>query len=105
MISEFLLAYKAIGEENAIATRDITRALNISKRNLAFKVLKERTDGAPICAKSDGDGGYYMPATKEEIIHQKNALESRIKKHALALRPFRRKLKEYKESEAKTNET
>lgn len=96
MIHEYLEENHAIGENNAIPTKEIVRALNIGQRAITRQVLQERSGGALICAKSNGNGGYYMPATIEEIEHQKNALERRIKMHALALRPFREKLKEYK---------
>lgn len=96
MIREYLEENHAIGADNAILTKEIEHALNIPPRTITRKVLEERSGGALICAKTTGHGGYYMPATIEEIEHQKNALERRIKMHALALKPFRAKLKEYK---------
>lgn len=96
MIFEYLKKNHAIGANNAIPTKEIERAFDIGKRTIARQVLQERSGGALICAKTTGKGGYYMPATIEEIEHQKDALERRIKMHALALKPFRAKLKEYK---------
>ena len=96
MIREYLEENHAIGADNAILTKEIEHALNIPTRTITRKVLEERSGGALICAKTTEHGGYYMPATIEEIEHQKNALESRIKRHALALKPFRQALKDYK---------
>lgn len=96
MIHEYLEENHAIGASNAISTKELEQALNIKQRVITQRVLEERSGGALICAKTTEHGGYYMPATIEEIEHQKNALERRIKMHALALRPFRAKLKEYK---------
>lgn len=96
MIQEYLKRRAAIGEENAILTETIHQDLKITCREITRKVLQERSGGALICAKTTGKGGYYMPATIEEVEHQKNALESRIKRHVTALKPFREKLKEYR---------
>lgn len=97
MIAEYLKEKGAIGEDHAIPTRDITRELNITKRAIVSRVGDERKNGALICGKSTGDGGYYIPATMDEIIHQANKLEHGIKMRALALKPFRRTLKEYRD--------
>ena len=97
MIAKYLTEKGAIGEEHAIRTKDITRDLNITKRALVRTVGKEREGGALICGKNTGDGGYYIPATTDEIIRQHNKLEHGLKMRALALRPFRRALKEYRD--------
>ena len=97
MIAEYLTEKGAMGEEHAIRTKDITKDLNITKRALVSTVGKEREGGALICGKSTGDGGYYIPATMDEIIHQANKLEHGIKMRALALKPFRGVLKEYRD--------
>lgn len=97
MIAEYLTEKGAIGEDHAITTRDITRELNITKRAIVSRVGDERKNGALICGKNTGDGGYYIPATMDEIIHQANKFEHGIKMRALALKPFRRALKEYRD--------
>lgn len=97
MIAEYLTEKGAIGEDHAIPTRDITRELNITKRAIVSRVGDERKNGALICGKSTGGGGYYIPATMDEIIQQANKLEHGIKMRALALKPFRRVLKEYRD--------
>lgn len=96
MIKQYLIDHHAIGKDNAIPTRDITNDLSISKRALVATVSKERTNGALICSKTNGDGGYYMPASREEVEEQHKVLEHGIKMRALALRPFRKALKEYR---------
>lgn len=98
-IADTLQEYGAIGKDNAIPTGELLQLCGIhSRRYLVQVIADERAAGALICSKATGRGGYYLPSCDEEIIVQKKALESRIIKHALALRPFRRRVKEIKKA-------
>ncbi len=103
-IENYLKERNAVGRENAVLSRDITKDLSISKRAIVKQVLEERSNGALICSTTSGNGGYYLPATIEEIESQKRVLENGFKMRALAVRPFRRALKDYKAGEEVLNE-
>ena len=100
IIEKYLHTANAIGRENAVRTADITRDLSIAKRAIVKQVLKERSNGALICSTTSGRGGYYLPATIEEVETQKAILENGFKQRALAVRPFRRALADYKAGKA-----
>lgn len=87
----------AIGEENAMTKREIMEVLEVhNARRITDTVNTERKDKQNpviICSVMHGKGGYYIPATDEEIerfIHQQ---ESRIKEHAETLKAARLYLK------------
>ena len=95
-IEKYLKECHAIGRENVVLTDTIVKALAIGERTVVKRVLEERANGALICSTTSGHGGYYLPATIEEIETQKAILENGFKQRALAVRPFRRALAEYK---------
>lgn len=57
-------------------------------------VAKERAAGALICSTTVNGGGYYLPATVDEVREQRDRMEKGIKARAIVLRPFRRFMKE-----------
>lgn len=103
-IEKYLKECHAIGRDNVVLTSDIMRDLAIAKRAIVKRVLEERSNGALICSTTSGNGGYYLPATIEEIETQKAILENGFKQRALAVRPFRQALKEYKAGKEVLNE-
>ena len=104
-IKDYLLDNNAVGIENAITTKEIKRALYINTdREVVRRVSVERSHGALICGKQTGDGGYYMPANIEEIQKQAKKLEKGFKMRALAIKPFRRALQDYKAGKTVLNE-
>ena len=89
MIREYLKSHGAIGRNRALTTTAIINALRINKRQLVEMVANERAAGALICSTTSGKGGYFLPATVQEIKEQRDTLEKGIKVRAMALRPFR----------------
>ena len=47
-----------------------------------------------ICSTTVNGGGYYLPATVDEVREQRDRMEKGIKARAIVLRPFRRFMKE-----------
>ncbi len=98
MIEKFLRERGAIGADKAIKTKDIMEALHLKKRALTERVARERAAGALICAITTEGGGYFMPASSEEVVKQWKALERGIPFRAMALRPFRAYVKQMKKA-------
>lgn len=63
MIKEILLE----GRENAQSGRDLAARLGLTMRDLTAAIERERRAGAPICAYSGPNPGYYLAASKEEM--------------------------------------
>ena len=63
MIKEILLE----GRENAQSGRDLAARLSLTIRDLTAAIERERRAGAPICAYSGPNPGYYLAASKEEM--------------------------------------
>lgn len=78
-IESILTEYGAIGEAAAIPKAVLLQVTGISPRAIRRRVQNERMAGAIICGKMHGEGGYYLPATREEIEHFTNAQNSRIR--------------------------
>ena len=71
MIREYLKSHGAIGVKRAITTNTLVNALQVNRRQLVDMVAKERANGALICSTTKGKGGYYLPASVQEIEEQK----------------------------------
>lgn len=97
MIKEYLVQEGAVGAENAITTQTLMDAFHIERRRVIAVVANERKNGALICENRGKRGGYYMPATNEEILGQKARFEKGFVSRAYALRPFRAWAKAHKE--------
>ncbi len=94
MIKEYLQARAAIGKDHAIGTKDIMEQYHMKKRAIVRQVAKEREAGALICSTTTKGGGYFLPATREEIAKEKVKMEKGIAYRARALRPFRAFMKQ-----------
>lgn len=56
------------GEENAITTEELMKRCGIgSMRQLRLQIAKERSEGALICSRTTGGGGYYLPGSRMEV--------------------------------------
>jgi hypothetical protein len=97
MIKEYLIQEGAVGAENAITTQALMCAFHMTDRKVIAVVADERKNGALICERRSEGGGYYMPATDEEILKQKARFEKGFVSRAYALRPFRAWAKAHKE--------
>lgn len=96
MIREYLKSHGAIGKKKALTTNALINALQVNRRQLVDMVAKERAGGALICSTTKGKGGYYLPASVQEIKEQKDKLENGIRERAKAVQPFRRYMEQYK---------
>ncbi len=94
MIKEYLQARAAIGKDHAIGTKDIMEQYHMRKRAIVRQVAKEREAGALICSTTTKGGGYFLPATMEEITKERDKMEKGIAYRAMALRPFRAAVKQ-----------
>ena len=62
------------GANNAITGKEICNILNITARELTAAIERERRAGAPICANTGSNPGYYLAATQEEMQGYCNSL-------------------------------
>lgn len=90
MLYELLKERKAVGKKNALKTSEILEALHTSTRVLKRMVAEERRQGKLICSALNCGGGYYLPASLEEIEEQNRRLEKGFISRADAVRAFRR---------------
>lgn len=95
MIYEYLKRRGAYGKENAVKTAEIRESLHCNARMIDFLVFSERKAGQLIISKTTDGGGYYLPATREEVLAFVRQQEGRIKKHAVTLRAARAFLKNH----------
>ena len=64
MIHELLTT----GADNAKTGKELCKILNLKPRDITLIVERERREGKPICASSNGNNpGYYLAATQEEM--------------------------------------
>lgn len=64
MIFEML----STGKENARTARELAQLTGIDRRGVSLLVERERREGKPICATSDGTApGYYIPVDREDM--------------------------------------
>ena len=56
------------GRSNAQTARELAELIDADIREITKHIERERRDGAPICATSDGSNpGYYLAETPEEL--------------------------------------
>lgn len=68
----------ATGAANPRTANELAEFLGIPRRQVSAMILRERREGKPICATSDGSRpGYFKPATREEMEHYCNRLRHR----------------------------
>lgn len=83
------------GKENAIPAKDLTDLIGLgSVRELQQEIARERAAGAVILSTCQDGGGYYLPATDQEVREFIRTLESRGKNTLLALRSARNYLRQ-----------
>lgn len=87
MISDILRKLGAVGKAHAVRTKAVMKAAGISNRKIRAAVYRERKAGVLIC--SDTKGGYYLPASVEEVRDFIRIQERRIESHAVTLRAAR----------------
>lgn len=83
------------GKENAITTTELMRACNLEhRRDLTLQIARERATGALICSTTSGQGGYYLPESREEVVEFINSMSSRAKNTFKAVKAAREYLKQ-----------
>ena len=56
------------GRSNAQTARELAELIDADIRDITRQIEKERRDGAPICATSDGSNpGYYLAEDADEL--------------------------------------
>lgn len=89
------------GKENAITTESLMRACNFdNKRDLTMQVAKERAAGALICSRTSGQGGYYLPRSREEVQEFIESMSNRAKNTFKAVTAARKYLKQIEGQES-----
>ena len=83
------------GAENAVTTRQLLAATGIRHvADLQRQIERERAAGALILSKCYDGGGYYLPASRDEIIRYERTLRRRALSTLRTLRAARRVLKD-----------
>lgn len=75
MIEDYLKKREARGQECAISMKALIFAFAASERAIKRMVAKERAAGALICSTTVNGGGYYLPATVDEVREQRDRME------------------------------
>lgn len=66
------------GKCNAITTGELMKTCHLaSRRDLTAQIAKERAAGAIICSTTSGQGGYYLPDNRGEVIEFINSMNNR----------------------------
>lgn len=74
MVNELL----SRGKENAKTTEELMRACHFeSRRELTLQIAKEREAGELICGTTSGQGGYYLPADRAEVLEFIKSMSNR----------------------------
>lgn len=85
--------YLKIGKENAIRSKALAEICGFrSVRELQAAIEKERRAGAVILSTSQDGGGYYLPASKDEVKAFVRTLQHRAKNTMLAAESARQLL-------------
>lgn len=83
MIHELL----SVGSENARTGRELAEVLQCKPRMITKQIERERRNGHPICASSNGENaGYYLPAGTADLERYCRRLAGRTKEMAKTLR-------------------
>ena len=87
------------GKENAIPSKELSALLGMtSVRELQQEIARERAAGAVILSTCQDGGGYYLPASDQEVKEFIRTLENRGKNTLAALRSARNYLRQAEES-------
>lgn len=55
------------GHKNAITGQELSDFFMCDIREITEQIARERREGAPICAATNGKPGYYLPETRKEL--------------------------------------
>lgn len=94
MIYEYLKERGAYGTGKAIHKKEMLERWGCTARQFDAALYEERKAGRLICNKSTIGGGYYLPASVEDVREFVRQQEGRIKKHAVTLKAAREFLRQ-----------
>lgn len=84
-----------MGKEKALTTDELMRACHLEhRRDLTLQIARERAAGALICSTTSGQGGYYLPKNRAEVVEYINSMSSRAKNTFRAIKAARNYLKQ-----------
>lgn len=83
----------ARGRENRLTTAELCALTGLSRRELQSRIREERLSGTLILSTRGGDGGYFLPSNRAEIINFLRESEGEAKKIFAMLRTAREALK------------
>ena len=66
-----------VGKDNPRTGRELSSVLGLGIRDITEQIERERRDGAPICASTGANPGYYIAADAEELEQYCNRLKGR----------------------------
>lgn len=76
-----------VGRENAVPSTELAAMCGFtSTRELRHEIARERADGAVILSTTAGRGGYFLPATEDEVRQFIATLSNRASHTFAALR-------------------
>lgn len=81
-----------------MSREDLSRLLGLSDRRMRDHISFLRMNGIPICNTQDGSG-YFIPATKEEVLAQMKQTRSRAMKELAQIRALKELLREIEDGE------
>ena len=93
-IYDYLKGRGAYGKSKSITAREIRARLNLTARQLDASLYRELRAGQLIISKTADGGGYYLPASVEDVREFVRQQEGRIKKHAVTLKAAREFLRQ-----------
>lgn len=89
------------GKGNAITTENLMRVCHFeNRRDLTMQIARERAAGAVICSTTSGQGGYYLPQSREEVQEFINSMSKRAKNTFKAVTAARKYLKQIEGQES-----
>lgn len=103
-VRDYLKTHGAFGARCAVPAREITTDLfgadtPGTRRALRKEVEAERRAGQLICSSTGRVNGYYWPATDGEIIEEYHKMDRAIRRKAMIIQTFRKRVYELKEKE------
>lgn len=104
-VKEYLEKRGAYGVGRAVSTRELVDALHTEDRHIKRMVANERAAGALICSTTAKRGGYFLPATVDDVLKEAEKLERGIVKRAAVLAPFRAFRRKHQGAEREKKET
>lgn len=106
-IKEILSSQNAYGEGHALTSHRLAELTGMSEREIRRAVYRERqgechTIGDFICSTPNGNGGYYLAATLDDVRKVLKRQEGMSKKHFQSVKNMRHFIKAEEQAQAST---